>query len=451
MTTDNASLSSLPIELVLEVLDHLKIVRSYDEKSAFDPFSFENWTRQPENCILQQSLRSVCLTSRRLNRIATPILYESFTSSPTRHGIELLRLLHERLSASYISGSNCIKHLQYVEARISTELQKAAHFDPLEPDNANLAANYFRLLADIVKWAPNLQHLSVAVLEMGDVSFWKHVLPGQNTTAELVLMTAAGQCFEKLRTLNLQTYVGSSLESGAVSFQRICSVMSRAPFFCGLQAHGVKTCALPVQLWRPSTFYMLRRIELTNCMLPVQRVTQILSACKELRHVHCGWGSPDTGGGTLPDLYNSLFRHYETLKSLYLDLCHVSYLHNLDKFECFRTFRPLKCLETLTVSDNCYLGPSRLIGYNWTRSSPQPQMAELLPPSLSSFGILVSWNPEQSCCDGTDESPDLWDLVADCKSSGLNLKRIYVSGEFISEAPRLKEAFLEIGVHFQLN
>lgn len=77
-------------------------------------------------------------------------------------------------------------------------------------------------------------------------------------------------------------------------------------------------------------------------------------------------------------------------------------------------------------------------------------MTELLPPCLSSFGMIVSWNLEEMNYGDADDSPSLWDLFADYKSSGLNLKHIRVGGEFYPRAPNLTKAFLEIGVQFEV-
>jgi hypothetical protein len=136
------------------------------------------------------------------------------------------------------------------------------------------------------------------------------------------------------------------------------SVMSRAPLLSDFRAHGVKTCALPAQPSELSTLFMLRRIEITECMLPIQLVAQIVSACEELRHFLCEWEAHPSWTGTLPatlpDLYASLLRHSETLKSLHLDLRNEGCLDDLDASQCISTFRPFKCLEALVISENCF-------------------------------------------------------------------------------------------------
>jgi hypothetical protein len=134
--------------------------------------------------------------------------------------------------------------------------------------------------------------------------------------------------------------------------------MSRAPLLSDFRAHGVKTCALPAQPSELSTLFMLRRIEITECMLPIQLVAQIVSACEELRHFLCEWEAHPSWTGTLPatlpDLYASLLRHSETLKSLHLDLRDEGCLDDLDASQCISTFRPFKCLEALVMSENCF-------------------------------------------------------------------------------------------------
>jgi hypothetical protein len=237
MVTKDASLSGLPVELVLEILHHFRIIRCYEMYPGPWTYKSKENTRQFENNILQQSLRSVCLTSRLLNRIAIPMLYASFTGSVTRYGLKRLRLFRETTMAFYFSGGNCIEHLQYVEVRISATRRKSLYADSLQqidpsnydrdgsageevPDAAHLAA-YYHLLADIIRWAPNLQHIFAEVPETSDVSFWKHLIHGQSTTTALTTTTVAGQGFDKLRTLCLPMRRASSLHSGFASFRRI--------------------------------------------------------------------------------------------------------------------------------------------------------------------------------------------------------------------------------------
>src|SRR5690349_18836900 len=123
MATENVSLECLPDELLSYIVLHLSTIRSHETQStAFKQKDTEK-RRQRENRLRQLSLHSLCLTSHHFNRVATPILYASFTGSTTRHGIVPLRLFR-RTSAEINSsnGKKYVGYLQYVENRLADYL-----------------------------------------------------------------------------------------------------------------------------------------------------------------------------------------------------------------------------------------------------------------------------------------------------------------------------------------
>ena len=454
MAIETASLGGLPDELVLEILSHFHTIRSYETQSTAFKDQAKERTRQSENRILKRSLRNLCLTSRHVNRIATPILYASFTGTVTRHGLGPLNLFHERASTSDVPGRKCIEYLQYVEVRLEDDQGNSLHADFLDPDSVYQAAYYFQLLAYVISCAPNLQHLCLVVLETDDVSFWKHIITEENITAALTRTTTTRQDFRKLRTLCIQMHIDVSIDHSSELFDQICSVMLRAPVLSDFRAHGLATFALPAQPPELSIFGMLKRLEITECMLEIEEVAKMLSACNELQHIVCTWAFLDDTTGTLPDLYIALLRHTETLESLRLDLRQVRTADDLDESQCFGSFLPFKTLKTLAVSERCLSALSDPIHKEITpchdRKVPLPSMAELLPPSLTSFTMLTGESDEFSG-ESTDLSPDLWVWVKKYASSGLNLKHFIVESYDVEiENPSITKAFLDLGVQFEL-
>jgi hypothetical protein len=454
MAAKTASLGGLPDELVLEILNHFHTIRSYETQSTAFKDQEKERTRQSENRILKRSLRNLCLTSRHVSRIATPILYASFTGAVTRHGLTPLNLFHERTSASHVPGRKCIEYLQYVEVRLEDDQGNSLRADTLEPDAVYQAAYYFQLLAHIISCAPNLQHLSLVVLETDNVSFWKHIITEEDATAALTQTTATRQDFHKLQTLCIQMHIDVSINHSSGSFDQICSVMSRAPVLSDFRAHGVATFALPAQPTELSIFCMLKRLEITECMLEIEEVAKVLSACNELQHVVCTWAFLDDTTGTIPDLFIALLHHTETLESLRLDLRQVRTDEDLDESQCFGSFLPFKTLKTLAVSDYCLPAFSNLIHEERThcydKTVPPPLMAELLPPSLTSFTMLTG-EPDEISGESSDLSPDLWVWVKKYASSGLNLKHFIVESYDVEiENPSITKAFLDLGVQFEL-
>lgn len=278
MAAKTASLGGLPDELVLEILNHFHTIRSYETQSTAFKDQWKERTRQSENRVLERSLRNLCLTSRHVSRIATPILYASFTGAVTRHGLTPLNLFHERASTSDVPRRKCIEYLQYVEVRLEDDQGNSLHADFIDPDSVYQAAYYFQLLAYVISCAPNLQHLCLVVLETDDVSFWKHIITEENITGALTRTTTTRQDFRKLRTLCIQMHIDVSIDHSSELFDQICSFMLRAPVLSDFRAHGLATFALPAQPPELSIFGMLKRLEITECMLEIEEVAKMLSA-----------------------------------------------------------------------------------------------------------------------------------------------------------------------------
>jgi hypothetical protein len=449
MVSENASLDGLPDELMQEIVEQLNAIRSYDVRppELTHPEDLEkDKKRQHENHIRQLALHSLCLTSHRLRRIATPMLYAYFIGTATEYGIERLRLFNERLLASTVSGDGLDKHLKYMEVRLSDYLGNESYSNRTNPPDA-VVGRYFRILADFVKRITHLQHLSVASLENWEMSFWKHLMPEQNTLSPMTT-TPEENLFSKLETLCLYIYIKVyDWDEDTVSFEQIGSLVATAPLLSDFRASGVMSQELD-QTYELGPWKMLQRIEITECFLDLQAFANLLSACEGLKHVTCTWAfTDDVDTETPSDLYYSLSKHSQTLETLHLDLRLLMFTFEPDDIddeesvvlEPLGTLQSFNRLKTLIISKNCLLGTiTPLVELS------SPPIAGLLSPSMTRFAMLVDHE------NSLDDSIFLWDLVAECSTSDLNLQDVRIQAEYeLPKMPKITKAFTDVGVHFE--
>lgn len=84
--TGSLTLLDLPEELLLLIISQLHALRLDKTQSEAFKNKEKETDRQYENHYRRIALHSLCLTSRRLNRLAVPVLYSAFTGSTTRYG-----------------------------------------------------------------------------------------------------------------------------------------------------------------------------------------------------------------------------------------------------------------------------------------------------------------------------------------------------------------------------
>jgi hypothetical protein len=448
MATEDVALGGLPDELLLEILLCLSTIRSYETQSwAFQNKQKES-ARQRENHTRQLALFNLCLTSQHLRRIATPILYASFTGSATWHGIEPLRLFHRTISRreeATSSFGNYAKCLQYVENRLSDYLGRNLYADTDLPDAAQMVARYFYLLADIVKCAPNLQHLCVASLETNAISLWNYILPRPNEAAASARTVIAEHGLSKLQTLCVQLHTkGYGLGAEAASFRRICSSMTAVPSLADFRASGVMTTEFPGPDLGAGAFKTLQRLELIECVLDIDEVVDMWSACEGLRHIVCVWSYLSVEDEATPsDLYPGLLLHAQTLETLHVDLREIRWDYEDTTSDLLLgTLRPFEHLETLVMSRTGILAHCRIMAGSGK--------SNLLPVGLKSLTVLL--NEQEGYPGWLDQSMGMINLYNDCKTSVPSLRDVIVKfPSSPSPAPCLTADFAEIGVRLSLN
>jgi hypothetical protein len=389
MTTSNAAFGNLAEELAEEILFHLSSIRSYEPQSTAFKDKKNEKARQRKNRVRQRALYAICLTSHCLRRIATPILYASFTGSATLHGWKTLQLFKRTICTPQATNIatlriNHAECLLYLENRLSDYLGNNL-YDDMEPSHAeNMVANYFCMLADVIRSAPNLQHLSVVSLETTDVSLWGYLLPG-HCSLTLDEKNPAGHGLTKLQTLCLQIHMAAYDSANVdISFHDICLAMTRVPLLSDFRASGVATSGQPLSHLESGSFKRLQRLEITECVLDFDEITDILTACEGLRHITCAWAYLDETVIGPCKLYTGLLQHVETVESLHLDLHEVRFEYSIPQtLELFGTLKLFTKLKSLTISWDYLLGWVPEVPAHFT---PSMLIADLLPSSLEIRG-----------------------------------------------------------------
>ncbi|KAL5404126.1 hypothetical protein PMIN03_009375 [Paraphaeosphaeria minitans] len=104
-------LLDLPDELLLWVVSELRATRLDQPQSLAFRNKHKESDRQDENFYRKYALYGLCLTSKRLNRLAIPALYDAVLGSTTNYGLGRLRLIWRTLTEK----EELRYHVRYVE------------------------------------------------------------------------------------------------------------------------------------------------------------------------------------------------------------------------------------------------------------------------------------------------------------------------------------------------
>jgi len=368
-----------------------------------------------------------------------PLLYASFVSSATSYGFRPLQLFHRTICnpsppiGFEIRLASC---LLYVENRLSDYLGNSLYEDTESDDALPMITQYFRLLADIVNHAPNLRHLNVVSLETREISFWRHILPDDaNPRVDAVL--------PKLQSLSSQFHAKvQAHDRHEAGFRRICSAMTAVTMLTDLRVSGFMAdrATLPTI----GMFKWIERLEITECVLSYEDISELWAACNGLRHITCEWAFLDCAYDMSSHLYTALERHATTLETLYLDTGEV----RMPPPPKLYSLRPFTSLRSLSICETA-LGVSWFIIDN--EEPLQCRLSELLPGGLEHLTLCMHSIYVPMDDHPLDMVPDLWDLADDVRQClpGLRVFRIQ-SDESKFGAPRLAKAFENVGVHLDL-
>jgi hypothetical protein len=423
-----ATLHDFPDELVLEVVHHFSHIPYGPSISTMLDTQWNQSERRLKNQESQLALRSLCLTSLRLRKIATPFLYESFGEMPTWHGAEPLQLFLRTISSPEPGMGlqvRLVTYLQYVESLSEDQTNRRFQRNRSFEECIRVTAQYFQLLAEIVKCATNLRRLSIVSMESEEISFWKHVLLTDSNSSSTL------NCLQKLQFLY---FGGYGWRSSSALYTRIYQAMVYLPMLKDIRVVGIVSDRPTFTLH--GTFTSVQRLDFIACKLNLGDVVEVLAACNGLQHIKCSWSVLQTNMQT-SKLYAALWRHKMSLKTLHVDIRsgRFSYGPRLGSLEAFTA------LESLCICETSLLGTiePRAASLRW---GPPPRISQLLPVSLKDLTLLVYSDYAME----NGEPSSLLNLAEDSQYYLPALKQAGVDSYCNLSAPDLTQAFEEVGV-----
>lgn len=428
----------LPAELVLHILSYYHPIRSYEPQAQAFKQKAKEKDRQRENHLRRKTLCALSLTSNRLKRIAEPVLYSAFVGCLTWMGVRSLSLFHRTVTEEP-ALARCVR---YIEIRLS-DYQGNGLYDDLELYGAvDMVKKYFETLAAIIFRSTNLVHLSVVSLETFDVSLWRHLVKTENHNPRMAM-----QKYSKLRTLCVEIHTEDyGLDDGWACFGRITNALVTVPTLERILASGVTGgCTSPV----PGKFASLTTIDISECILELDEVIQLVTACNQLRRFGCHWGYLRSPRFHLPDLNAALRAHKSSLEYFRLDAREVRRpIDELDpQINALESLRGFDVLKSVEVDESSLLAtPISLIDF--PDQQLQVNISQVLPQALESFTLIL--NPEYGYQEDfrIDDAFALWDLAGDCSTSLPNLQRVRIKSEYLTLAVNLPSYFQSFGVEF---
>lgn len=439
------SLCDLPDELLLEVVGFLEAIRSHDTQStAFKDRNVEK-ARQRENNFRQQALHALCLTSHRLWRLSSPVLYSSSITCASSSGLRGLQLMHGTLTRPNHTShrTNCLfENLKYIENRLADHKGNSLQAD--DAFQQGPMTTYFQLLARLVSLAPKIEHICIVSLEHDDVSLWTHLLdPSQG------FFVHNGN--SRLRCLVAQIHAHGWSASPDISVSELLiQNLPSFPMLQDLRISGATTHragTLPLVVNRTLN---LRRLDLIENTLDIDDVADLLLACKDIRHFTCRWAFYNDVYVDPSVLHEALLTHAHTLETLSIDWREVKFLLSNDaNSKLLGSLRHLKTLKSIVVSDLGFLTIDRsLLDFpDHVLSHP---LANLLPESLQRMTLLTDTTGYLNHNNALDENVCLRDLARDCRSSMLGLQTLFVKAPCDLFAPNLANIFEQAGIRLCL-
>ncbi|KAH7117137.1 hypothetical protein B0J11DRAFT_442813 [Dendryphion nanum] len=432
------SLLDLPDEILLQILAYLRIIRSYKTQSQAFRLKQEEITRQSKNRQREAAFYSLCLTSKRLHRVATPVLYEAFVNTTTWQGFKPLCLFLRTISQC----SSLAYHVQYIENRLWDYLGNGL-YDDLEFYGATeMVREYYETLATVIRLCRNISHLTVVSLETAEVSLWRGLIQLKSSPTQM-----ASHGFLKLHTLCLQIHTEDyGLGEESSWFRRIANALLTVPTLKTLRASGVTSGD---SAFVTGEYQSLETIDISECILDFDEVVQIASASPKLKHFGCSWAYLNSQGFHLPDLYASLNTQKKSLEYLCLDTREVRFCAEDFPFQPFGSIRDFEALKTIEMCEMSLLANTMSL-LDFPDQRLPIRISELLPPCLESLSIMVKseYGYNDDC--RVDEVFALWDLADDCSKMLPYLRKVQIKSVYELSALLLTSRYREVGVTLSL-
>lgn len=419
--------SDLPNELLLHIVENFHAIRSYETQSEAFRFKEHEEARQRENFVRQCSLHALSLTSQKLHGICEPILYSAFISSTSKYGSGPLHSFHRTL----VDRPALALSVQYIENRLS-DFRGNNLIDDTDSYEADaMVKDYFETLAAVINRAANLKHLSVVSLETVRIGLWPHLVENSNQLPRL-----ATHGFPKLEIMCVQLHTSDYMDTEEPPswFRPIANGLLSVPTLKQFRISGATPGSVgPI----PGKFESLDTLEITECMLGMHEILQIISECTTLKHFGCHWAFlNDRHVFPARDFHAALLDHKRTLEYVRLDTRQVRiYGHN-------QLPVPLGSLREFTSLRTVELCEGSLLAFPLCGVDTTPiRIAHLLPESLEFFTIFCA-----AADLPMDEARVLWDLFWDCPTLLPNLKEVQLQSQDRFHAEELETAFNEVGV-----
>jgi hypothetical protein len=428
MSKPSTTLHDLPDELVLELVRHFSYIPYGPLLSTTLARQCSNGERRPTNRESQLTLHSLCLTSRRLRKIATPFLYASFSEMPTWHGPEPLQLFLRTISCPKPGIGlqvRFVTYLQYVESSSQEEIHRCRPWNQPAKESDQMTAHYFQLLARIVECATDLRSLFVVSTETDDISFWKHILLTESHSSSTL------NCLQKLQFSN---FGGHWWNTNSALYNRVFQAMVYLPMLEDVRALGIFSDRPTFSLH--GTFKSVQRLDFPACGLSIEDVGKLLAACNGLLHFTCSWSTLPTY--TKPsEFYAGLLRHRTSLKTMHVDI--RSAYHNCAGFahgSRLGSLQDFTALESLGICERLLLGTVERQAAFLYPVSP-PRISEVLPVDLKQLTLVVYNDYDID----SDKTSSLMNLAEDCQYHLPALKQVSVDCNTDLNASNLIKAF----------
>lgn len=428
----------LPDELVLHIVSSFHAIESFDPQAQAFRLKEQEKARQCENNERRTALHALCLTSKRLRRICEPLLYSAFMGSSTWSGLLPLQLFIRTLTEQPALSD----HVKYIENRLSDYLGNGL-YDDLEFYGAvDMVKEYFDTLAEVIGRTRNLAHLNVVSLETSEVSLWRHLIQDKELPPRMAM-----HGFPKLQTLCLQIHTEDyGLGEESAWFQRITNALLSVPTLKQIRASGPTSGAV---IPFPGKHKSLHTVDISECILDFVEVVQLTAACTRLKNIGVHWAYLNSHGFHMPDLYSALHIHANTLETLRIDTREVRFCADDFPLEPLGNFRMFPQLRSIEICETSLLANTMSI-LDFPDQRLSIRIAQLLPPSVENFTLLVKseYGYNDDC--RIDESFALWDLTEDCLTMLPNLNEVTIKSSYDLQAINLTASFRDAGVKLRL-
>jgi hypothetical protein len=244
-----------------------------------------------------------------------------------------------------------------------------------------MVAEYFDRLGILIGLMPNLTHLSIVSLETSGVSLWRHLVQDKDCIPRM-----ATHGFTRLQTLCFQIHtIDLGLGEQSAWFLRVANALLQVPTIRQLRANGATSEAFALVNGK---YNHLESIDITDCILDLEELVQLTSACTTLKDLACQWAYLDSLDFNLLDLHSALSVHKNTLGRPLLDACEVRFgatifpMQRMGNLHDFTALRSLEMCEIAISASNMFITdfPDQHLSVN---------LSELLPPSLERLSILL--------------------------------------------------------------